>query len=120
VVLKFLCTLGLHDWGPWEYESPDSCTQVRVCRRNGHKHPEERVNHDWGPWEYEFPENCTQVRVCRRGYKHQEQRTSHDWEEIERDEAEEYMHGTLKVYVTITYRCKRCGETKVHTEKDWY
>ena len=78
MVLKLLCSFGWHDWGPWEYESPENCTQVRICRRGGHKHPEERVIiHDWGSWEYIYNNKCDQKRKCRRKDGVTEHRINH-------------------------------------------
>ena len=121
MVLKLLCLLKLHNWGNWQYESPERCTQVQVCNRCGRKRHGEQKAHNWGEWRY--VNSCIQVQICNRcgQESHQEE---HDWELIESKETGSSDHvspgsyydthrlHTVTTYWENTLQCKKCGMKK--------
>ncbi len=115
--LKLLCLLGLHDWELWEYESSNTCTQVRTCRRSSHQ--ETRTQHNWGQWESKSSDACIKVRVCQRDHEHQEELEDHDIENFETP-VETESEGYTIDYVWYTgTQCRKCGRefsSKRHTD----
>ncbi|HSH05055.1 MAG TPA: hypothetical protein VLL52_21250 [Anaerolineae bacterium] len=57
-----------HEYGTWEYQSTDSCRQIRVCQHCGQAGNYGRSNHSWGAWQYvdEHDNSCWQTRFCQR------------------------------------------------------
>jgi hypothetical protein len=43
----------------------------------------------------------------------------HVWEVTDESVAEEYIHGWIKEYKSITETCKLCGATRESESKDW-
>lgn len=77
---NLLCNILHHDFGEWGYIVPDSCWQVRTCKRDGYQ--EKREAHDFDEWKDETSNPCWQVRTCKRdGY--QEKRQFHHFGKYE-------------------------------------
>lgn|ERR1035441_3269600 len=58
------CVLGLHD-ADWQYVAPDSCNQVRICKRCRAQRGQ-RTFHEYDDGEYVAPDSCKQVYRCKR------------------------------------------------------
>jgi hypothetical protein len=70
-MLSKLCNLLGHGFDDWQYEAPDSCVQVRTCKRCGQRE-ERNTPHAWEEWRYVALSAvaCAEMRVCTRcGHK---------------------------------------------------
>ncbi len=57
---------GDHVWGPWEFEGPTTCTQVRFCRRCNSGR-ETQDGHEWSIWTKKMHSQFDmETRNCRR------------------------------------------------------
>ena len=90
---ELLCLTGLHR-GEWKYESPNQCTQIRICEWCGTKSTQTGHNPDWI---YESPNQCAQIRICKRCGAKLRERTRHIWSK------------RYRVSAWIVRRCYRCG-----------
>ncbi len=115
MLCELLCQLYGHNWDEWMYQAPNSCIQVRTCKRSKRsdvKHFETHIVHDWGEWEYEDYKNCTQVQICRRdGARSSFKRTLHDWGE--------WTYECPNQCVLVRF-CSRCPAKETKTaQHDW-
>lgn len=106
--MKVKCLVFGHSFGEWTYIAPNSCKQVRVCKRCGHKEQRE-VPHDFGEWTYITSNSCEQVRICKK-CEYQEQQ-KHAWGEWEDDR--ETKGG-------YTRYCKRCEAYDYKDDEEIY
>ncbi|WP_104708607.1 hypothetical protein [Helicobacter felis] len=60
---KKYITTQKHEFGDWDYQKDQDCTQARTCAHC--KKAETRVEHQFGGWSY-ADQSCTQVSVCAR------------------------------------------------------
>lgn len=102
---KLICKLGVHAVSDWQYQSPQTCTQLQVCDRCG-RELGRQVAHSWGPWAPQPSAPCTRVRLCQRCGTEQRE-PFHDWGQPQyekpRDPAE--IDSTQMVRI-----CRKCGE----------
>jgi hypothetical protein len=99
-LLEFSYARDPHKWGDdWEYERPKDCTQVKMCRRCGHR--QQRVSHDWDLGDRDhWP--CERVATCRRCGKTDMLGHSFSWKHVQWDDSTDYDE----------YSCDRCGKVE--------
>lgn len=72
--VSILCRMLGHRFSEWEYESTNSCEQVRICMRDGYK--DSRYSHNL-KWENIATNSCEQTLSCERCEYEQDHRTLH-------------------------------------------
>ena len=110
--MKLLCKLVGHKYGQWQYVAEDSCEQVRICQRDGHKEPRGAI-HQFSTWKYVKEDSCQQVRTCSHCHREGEGQLVHQfspWKYAKEDSCQQ---------VRTCSHCHREEEQVVHQWMSW-
>jgi hypothetical protein len=105
---------GRHSWNNFEYQFPESCTQISTCSRCLIQ--KELLLHQWSEWK-RTDSGCQ--RTCEKCV--QKEHSAHQWVVTDSGIREEEV-GFEHIYKTsyVSYKCKRCGENKFEGQSQKY
>lgn len=103
------CLLDKHDFGGWEYASPDNCTQIQICYRDGKINGSKKISHQWMAWGQDSSDPCQNIRACERCQQNEKVKKHSwgDWKYVKPGSCEQVMV------------CEGCLEEKHRIQHDW-
>lgn len=113
MIKQIACKIVGHNFSDWEYIDTTTCTQTRVCRRDGYS--EIRQVHDFSTWDYTSDGSCEQVCTCKRDGYQETRQVRHEFSDWT------YISPESCVQKEICYRCGKAQPYQQvdHTFSDW-
>ena len=107
--ISIWCLLNEHDFRGWQYTSPNDCTQIQICHRDGTIKESKKISHQWGAWTQDSSDPCLHIRECERCHQN-EKEIKHswgNWKYVKPESCEQVM------------TCQGCHKEMKQVEHDW-